>query len=402
LVHQCFIQFPNAFEFNEFYLEFLAYHYVSNRFKTFLLDSEFERTQFGILSFNNTLNFKSIKFPTINLHTNVTYEQARSIPSNTSCIWLYILKVHYNSSKFFNFNYQPNMWSVLRPSCDLFKLKLWRYYTKETLCTGPVYDLDLIKLFNLNNTSNNKIDRDNKSNVNGSNNDDNNNASWYPVSVQTSQDYYEQLDQILPTQYETLLKQIMIKYKLNENILITSPTSPSSFSSLSTYPVSSDVASKEIFDFLNRLLLNNNSSNSGDMNSTKNINDLKLSTVNFQQTMPINWKNVWDYFYHTVENKMIKDYMVLNTASSNPFNNLNHSIKEQHSNAITDYVQPLHATSTPPFPKIVSNPINNTNVLLNSNIDINNHSQHEFELSLFDSASNCNLCGEQFKSSMIL
>ena len=49
---------------------------------------------------------------------------------------------------------------------------------------------------------------------------------WYPVPVNNAQDYYyEQLEQILPTQYETLLKQIMTKYKLNENVAtLVSPT----------------------------------------------------------------------------------------------------------------------------------------------------------------------------------
>ena len=392
LVHQCFNQFPNAFEFNEFYLEFLAYHYVSNRFKTFLLDSEFERTQFGILNLNNNFNYKSEKFSTTNLHTYVSYDQARSIPSNTSCIWQYILKVHYNSSKFFNFNYQPNMWSVIRPSCDLFKLKLWRYYTKETLCTGPLYDLDLIKLFNLNNTDGVKNNRDRKPSTNGSNNEESNNSSWYPVSVQTAQDYYEQLDQILPTQYETLLKQIMTKYKLNENIIMTSPTSPSSFSSFSIGRIKPEDTIKETYEYLNKILLNNNQINSGDMNSN-NFNDLKLSTTSFQQTMPINWKNVWDYFYHTVENKMIKDYMVLNTASSDQIKGLN----EQNSNGLLEFVQPLNVTSTPPFPKIVSNPMNNTNIL-SSNVNGSNHS-HEFELSIFTNDSSCNMCNRPFKSS---
>ncbi len=42
-VHQIHCQFPMAFEFNQFYVRFLAYHHVSCRFRTFLLDCELQR-----------------------------------------------------------------------------------------------------------------------------------------------------------------------------------------------------------------------------------------------------------------------------------------------------------------------------------------------------------------------
>ena len=48
VVHQIQKQFPLAFEFNDFYLRFLAYHSVSCRFRTFLLDCECERVECGI------------------------------------------------------------------------------------------------------------------------------------------------------------------------------------------------------------------------------------------------------------------------------------------------------------------------------------------------------------------
>ena len=47
-VHQLHTQFPMAFEFSQFYLRFLAYHHVSCRFRTFLLDSELQRIELGL------------------------------------------------------------------------------------------------------------------------------------------------------------------------------------------------------------------------------------------------------------------------------------------------------------------------------------------------------------------
>ena len=47
IVHQLHNQFPMAFEFSHFYLKFLAYHHVSCRFRTFLLDSELQRSECG-------------------------------------------------------------------------------------------------------------------------------------------------------------------------------------------------------------------------------------------------------------------------------------------------------------------------------------------------------------------
>ena len=45
--HQIHNQFPSAFEFNQFYLRYLAYHHVSCRFNTFTFDNERLRLSSG-------------------------------------------------------------------------------------------------------------------------------------------------------------------------------------------------------------------------------------------------------------------------------------------------------------------------------------------------------------------
>ena len=87
-------QFPLSFEFNQFYLRFLAYHYVSNRFRTFMLDNECERMESGWL-----LDEKKVSSP---------MDEGGSPKHQPGlAVWDFIMKHHKRSSVFYNFMYSP-------------------------------------------------------------------------------------------------------------------------------------------------------------------------------------------------------------------------------------------------------------------------------------------------------
>uniref|UniRef100_A0A5K3EUF0 UDENN domain-containing protein n=2 Tax=Mesocestoides corti TaxID=53468 RepID=A0A5K3EUF0_MESCO len=132
-VHQLVRQFPLSFEFNDFFLQFLAYHHVSNRFFDFKHDSELQRMG----------RWSSI--------SSAPGECGGPSPSSsatggyqTHSIWRFIQEQHEEWPVFFNFYYCPECTQkTLIPATHQAALNVWKYYLSEDLASGPVFDLDL-------------------------------------------------------------------------------------------------------------------------------------------------------------------------------------------------------------------------------------------------------------------
>uniref|UniRef100_A0A8C4NLF6 SET binding factor 1 n=1 Tax=Eptatretus burgeri TaxID=7764 RepID=A0A8C4NLF6_EPTBU len=122
-VHQIHHQFPLEFEFNSHYLKFIAYHYVSNRFKTFLLNSDYERIEMGMM-----------------------YEEKgeKLGPRQVKGLWDFIDRLHRTSPVFYNYLYTPSDGEEgLQPLTAMPALRLWDFFIEETLGEDTWYDWEL-------------------------------------------------------------------------------------------------------------------------------------------------------------------------------------------------------------------------------------------------------------------
>ncbi|XP_069180950.1 myotubularin-related protein 13 isoform X2 [Procambarus clarkii] len=142
-VHQIQRQFPLSFEFNEYYLRFLAYHYVSARFRTFLSDSELERAELGIMTEEDKRGSLSRH------HKGGRLGSPGSSGHLGQSVFDYIEKLSGRSTVFHNFLYMGDRISdsaVLRPVKEVSALQLWNYLLGEELRHGPSYDPEVRNL----------------------------------------------------------------------------------------------------------------------------------------------------------------------------------------------------------------------------------------------------------------
>ncbi|XP_026736856.1 myotubularin-related protein 5 isoform X1 [Trichoplusia ni] len=156
-VHQLQKQFPLAFEFNEYYLRFVAYHSVSCRFRTFLLDNEAQRAELGITAADDkrTDTSRMAYLYEQGVETGGGSEEEGAGPAAPGAspraptlghsLFDYIDRHHQKSPIFYNFLYTPDLDNpVLRPVSSVSALEVWLYYTSEELTHGAPYDLELL------------------------------------------------------------------------------------------------------------------------------------------------------------------------------------------------------------------------------------------------------------------
>ncbi|KAF1747921.1 hypothetical protein GCK72_024387 [Caenorhabditis remanei] len=116
-VHQVMQQYPSAFEFSDFYLNFMAFHSAAGYFRTFVDDCEEKRLQSDANEFY--------------LPDDLT----------TISIWEYIkLRIRVSTS-FLNEMYEP-FGDVLVPSSSLSQIRMWSFLTETHLRFGSPYDIE--------------------------------------------------------------------------------------------------------------------------------------------------------------------------------------------------------------------------------------------------------------------
>ncbi|CAI5454581.1 unnamed protein product [Caenorhabditis angaria] len=120
-VHQIMKQYPNSFEFSDYFLRFIAFHTTSGYFRTFLEDCEERRLQADLNDFH--------------------------IPDDLTLIniWDYIMAKSKENHQFRNGRYSATSNEILVPSISLTRISMWSFFSEVFLKYGSEYDMDVVE-----------------------------------------------------------------------------------------------------------------------------------------------------------------------------------------------------------------------------------------------------------------
>lgn len=98
------------FEFSPFYLKFLGYHHVSRRFRTFLLDSDYERIEQGRVRVVVGAGWVGAGWwGSVLPPAGLLYEEKgeRKGPQACRSVWEYVDRLSKRTPVFYNYMYAP-------------------------------------------------------------------------------------------------------------------------------------------------------------------------------------------------------------------------------------------------------------------------------------------------------
>lgn len=101
------------FEFSQFYLKFLGYHHASRRFRTFLLDSDYERIELGMSSWVCPVGPGAAVWgrgpDSASPCAGLLYEEKGERRGQLACrsLWEYVERLGKRTPVFYNYMYAP-------------------------------------------------------------------------------------------------------------------------------------------------------------------------------------------------------------------------------------------------------------------------------------------------------
>ncbi|KAF0990896.1 hypothetical protein HZS_486 [Henneguya salminicola] len=155
-VYQLTFQFPYAFEFNTYYLNFISYHNFTGKFDTFMFGNDsVEQAAEEIIDSNQpdyAQDPDDIAFDKISMSAQ-SFDFTNSPHSIFKCI-----QIHTEScTVFHNLFYDNNFKGVIYPQCSVSGIEIWPFYYVHNFQNCCNYHLDMINPENFYNAQSNQL-----------------------------------------------------------------------------------------------------------------------------------------------------------------------------------------------------------------------------------------------------